>query len=161
MLVNSWDCKGNVPADEWFNMAHAYIEASELLFREMKTGRFSKTFCHGKTAIFLFEQSLEHFLKAGIICAGKQPRRTHNLTTLWESFQKLYPRKDYEWSGRIDEAIQTIPEQPPLEFSRYPNNRSGKDWLGNWSLDPDLWHEQVTAFRSDYNKLQSAISKTD
>lgn len=157
MSLYSWDYERTTSADEWFRMAHAYIEASDVLFAEMRDGRITGTFHHAKAAAFLFDQSLEHFLKASLIVAGDQITRTHDLGLLHARFLKLYPGKVFAWTGRIAEAAASVPNQPGSEFLRYPTDASGSEWVGHAHFDLELWHDQVRAFREDYSRLEPVI----
>ena len=138
-------------------MAHAYIEASDVLFGEMAAGRVNGTFHHAKAAAFLFDQSLEHFLKASLVVAGDRVTRTHDLGHLYARFKKLFPGKAFFWNGRIDEMTADAPNQPGAEFLRYPTDASGAEWLGHTHFDLDLWHNQVKAFRNDFRRLEPVV----
>jgi len=157
MSLYSWDYKRSTPADEWFRMAHAYIEASDVLFANLGDGGLSATFHHAKAAAFLFEQSLEHFLKGSLLVAGDRITRTHDLGSLYARFRKLFPGKSFSWTGRIDEVAAPIPTQPGSEFLRYPADASGAEWSGNAHFELAIWHPQVRAFREDYLRLEPLI----
>jgi HEPN domain-containing protein len=153
----SWDYEHTAPADEWFRMAHAFVEASDRLFTDMKDGRIAGTFHHGKAAAFLFDQSLEHFLKASLIVAGDGITRSHDLGSLYSRFRKRFPGKAFAWTGRIAEMAKSFPTQPANEFLRYPTDSSGVEWKGNTHCDLDVWCVQVKAFGEDFSRLEPRI----
>ncbi len=154
MSLFSWDYRRTTPADEWFRMAHAYIDASELTFASMVSGALPATYHHAKAGAFLFDQSLEHFLKAGLVLAGDKVTRTHHLPALFGRFQKLYQGSVFYWTGSIQYATNEIKSQPGSQFLRYPADASGQEWSGNTHFDLDIWHGEIKLFRADYRRLE-------
>jgi HEPN domain-containing protein len=151
--VFSWDLKGLSPADRFFHLARAYLDCSGHLFRSLNDKSLKRTFSHAQSAAFLFEHSVELFLKGAIIQALKRVANTHDLEHLYNEFRNLYPGKKFNFTARIDEVVTKDQARPYAEYSRYPIDTSGKLWPGNSHFDFDIWLKQLELFKKEYERL--------
>ncbi len=151
--ILSWDLEDLSIQQKYFHLAKAYLDSSITLFGMMITDSQLATFSHAQAAAHLFEQGLELFLKGALRQAGRNPGNTHDLAGLHRQFRNLYPGKRYEFTGRINEAVQEHPNQPHMEWTRYPIDQNGKAWRGNSFFNLDLWKDQTEAFRKDFDRL--------
>ena len=151
--VFSWDLEDLGIPQKYFHLAKAYLDSSITLFGAMIADSQPTTFSHAQAAALLFEQGLELFLKGALWQAGRNPGNTHDLAGLHGQFRNLYPGKRYEFTARIDEAVQEHPNQPHMEWTRYPIDQDGKVWRGNSHFILELWKDQMEAFRKDFDRL--------
>jgi len=152
--VFSWDLEDLSPSERFFHLAQAYIDSSRHLFRSLiDHSLVPATHSHAQAAAFLFQHSIELFLKGAIIQAGKKPANTHHLEQLHNEFKKLYQGRQFEFEGKIQEAVKTDPQLPIGEYCRYPSNNSGYLWPGNHHFNLEIWLEQVEFFKKDYERL--------
>jgi len=147
------------PASHWFALAKAYLDNSLYLFSGMREGSLNRSIYHAKAAAFLFEQSIELFLKAGIVQAGKEIPIHHDLEKLYQQFSNLYPGKRYEFRGSLQEAIHSDPNHPYPEFTRYPANRHGRLFNTPTHFSPDIWHEELCLFSQDYDRIEPLLKE--
>jgi hypothetical protein len=159
MSLFSWDYEADHPADEWFWMAHAYADASVALFESMTASQLPRTFHHAKVAAAAFDQGLELFLKGALVQAGERPPVTHSMGGILQRCRSLYPADALAFTGRVDEAVQSLPTQPVGQFLRYPVDRSAEPWPGHSHFDLELWLGQATSFRDDYRRLEPLLRR--
>jgi hypothetical protein len=152
--VFSWDLEDLSPSERFFHLAQAYVDSSRHLFKSLiDHSLVPATYSHAQAAAFLFEHSIELFLKGAIIQAGKGPAKTHYLEQLHNEFKNLYQGKQFEFEGKIQEAVKTDPQRPIGEYCRYPLNNSGELWPGNRHFTLEIWLEQVELFQKDFERL--------
>ncbi len=157
MDVFSWDLEDLSRPEKFFHLAQAYIDSSLYLFKGLAEKQLPVSYSHTQAAAFLFNHSLELFLKGAISQAGKDPKTTHNLESLHAEFKKLYPDKSFEFSGKIKEVVPNDPRRPHSEFDRYPIDNAGKPWPCNTHFTIEIWAEQIALFRDDYKRLVPLI----
>jgi HEPN domain-containing protein len=155
----SWHYEYCTEADHWFLTARAYLESAHHLLSEMIEKRANGTFHHVKVAASLLIHSVELFLKGGISQAGKKVPTIHHLNQLYGQFSKLYPGKEFEFSGAIADLVRPSSESPRNEFSRYPTDQSGSLWRGNCHFDIVTWFEQASRFLIDFKQLEPLIKQ--
>jgi HEPN domain-containing protein len=151
--VFSWDLEDLGIPQKYFHMAKAYLDSSKTLFCAMIADSQPATFSHAQAATLLFEHGLELFLKGTLWQAGRNPGNTHDLAGLRRQFRNLYPGKKYEFTAQIDEAVKEHPNQPHMEWTRYPIDQNGKVWRGSSHFTLELWKDQMEAFRKDFDRL--------
>ena len=86
MPVFSWDYEDLGEADYWFLMARAYFDSSFYLLAEMIRETYDRNYHRALVAVSLFNHSVELFLKAGIVQAGKKITSSHNLEQLYNQY---------------------------------------------------------------------------
>lgn len=161
IMVNSWELDGLSKADRFFNLALAYLECSHFLFKSIIDRSIKTTFSHAQSAGFLFEHSLELFLKGVITEAGRKPKNTHDLSKLYQEFKKLFPGDKSSFKGKIEEVCTKDAQRPYSEYNRYPIDRSGKLWSKPSFYDPNLWASQLNLFIEDYKSIMSRIKRAN
>src|SRR4051812_7912236 len=80
----------------FFRLASAYADSSHHVFQSIVDGSLAQTFSHAQSGHFLFDHSIELFLKGSILKAGKQIDNTHHLDQLYNFYRKLYPKKTFK-----------------------------------------------------------------
>jgi hypothetical protein len=153
----SWEYSDETGADELFRHARASVACSVALFAQLAAGALPQTFHHAKAAAFLFELSLEQFLKASLALAGNRPPASHDLQPLYNRYRKLYPGKRFAFDGRVDDAVRKEPARPADQFLRYPTDRAGQTWEGNQHFSLEFWRVQVSTFERDYARLEPLL----
>ncbi len=154
MSLFSADYKRLSAAEQWFTLATAYIDSSIKLFEAMREGSVHLDFPHAQVSAYLFIQSLELFLKAGIGISGNKVPGIHNNKQLYNQFKNLYPGKKYDFIGDIAGATIERPDCPESEFLRYPVDKSGAPWIPELDfVNFSTWCEQTRLFREDYHRL--------
>jgi len=157
MPVFSWDYEDLGEADRWFLMARAYFDCSYYLFTEMAKETFDRNYHRALVAVSQFNHSVELFLKAAIVRAGKKVTSTHNLEQLYKQYKKLYPGKKFEFEGEISSVIGPHQSTPYNEFARYPTDHAGQPWPGYTHVDIAIWYERLDAFHKDFERLEPLI----
>ena len=155
----SWDYEGLGEAVHWFLMAKAYLDCSIHLFSEMMDKKLKSSFHHAKVATMLFEHSIELFLKAGIVQAGQEVGKSHNLQELYNQFRKLYPGKKHQFEGDIVSAVRQISITPYNVYTRYPTDNFGQLWPGNTHIDLVIWYKQLCLFVKDFERLEPLLKE--
>ena len=153
----SWDYEEFSQSEIWFLMAKAYLDCSVNVFSEINNGTLTKSYYHAGVGAFLFEHSIELFLKASIVQAGKEVQGHHEIELHYKQFKNLYPGKKYEFNGRIEDIATIDENRPQSEFHRYPTDNSGMLWQVNTHFDLDIWLEQLKTFERDFDRLEPAI----
>ena len=138
-------------------MAKAYLDCGVNVFSDISNDSLTKSYYHASVGAFLFEHSIELFLKAAIVQAGKQVQSHHEIERHYKHYKNLYPGKKYDFNGRIEDIATKDEERPKSEFHRYPTDNSGMLWQVNTHFNIDIWADQLTAFVEDFDRLESAI----
>jgi hypothetical protein len=159
MSLFSWDYQDLPEADQWFLMARAYLDCSVKLFCQIRDGSLKQSYYHAGVGAFLFEHSVELFLKAAIVQAGKKVQAHHEIGMHYNQFKNLYPGNKYEFEGRINDVARSDSKRPHSEFHRYPTDNSGMLWQVNSHFDLEIWSEQLSLFAKDFDRLEPLIKE--
>lgn len=157
--VFSWNLRKLRRTERFFDLAQGYLDCSKHLFRSLEDEQLKKTFSHAQAAAFLFEHSLELFLKGAIIQARQSVTNTHILQQLYNEFRNLYPGKNFRFEGSIEEIVGRDASRPYPEYSRYPIDTSGNLWPENSHFEFEVWLEQLELFQKDYSNLIPLIKE--
>lgn len=170
----------------FFRLASAYADSSHQIVRSMLAGDLPQTFAHAQTIHFLFAHAVELFLKGAILKstdANEKPRRKqrgirptrsknrselrgihpteiethHHLQPLYNRYRNLYPKKKFDFTGRIVETVKENPKSPHSEFPRYPVDRKGNVWEGYNAYTLEMWLTETEQLREDFERLISQI----
>ena len=137
----------------FFRLATAYADSSHQIVRSMLAGDLPQTFAHAQTTHFLFGHAVELFLKGAILKSTGQIKKTHDLQPLYDSYRKRYPKKAFEFTGRILETVKQNPQSPHSEFPRYPVDRKGNVWQGYNAYALEAWLAETERLRQDLERL--------
>lgn len=137
----------------FFRLAVAYAESSRHIVRSMIDDKLPATFAHAQTTHFLFDHALELFLKGAIYKSTGQIEKTHHLQPLYGRYRNLYPKKKFELTGRILDAVKTDPASPHSEFPRYPVDTDGNIWQGYNAYTLEKWVVETDHLLADFNRL--------
>ena len=159
MPLFSWDYEDLGEADHWFLMARAYFDCSYYLLGEMLKERYDRNYHRALVAVSLFNHSIELFLKAGVIQAGKKTTSSHNLEQLYNQYKKLYPGKKFEYEAEISSIVAPHKNTPYNEFARYPTDHAGKPWPGYNHVDVAVWYDRFGAFQKDFDRLEPLMKE--
>lgn len=154
--ITSWQLDNLSLPGRFFHLAQAYLECSHYLFESLIDKSMRATFSHVQVAGFLFEHSLELFLKGAITQAGSKRTNTHDLNQLYNEFKNLYPSKKFQFKGKIEEICEKDKQRPYSEFQKYPVDKSGNLWVPSF-YDLHLWKSQLAFFKGDYERLIPVI----
>jgi HEPN domain-containing protein len=153
----SWDFDHLAFSDHWFLHANAYLCCSRHLLTEMIDGALNSSFHHAKVAVALFEHALELFLKAAIAQSGQKFPSTHRLNQLLGRYRVLYPGKQFEFTGKVDQFVSQSAQTPHNQYARYPADSNGNPWPGNTHIDLAIWHNEIEPFVQDFERLKPLI----
>ena len=137
----------------FFRLATGYAGSSHQLFKSILAGDLPQTFGHAQAAHFLFDHAVELFLKGAILKSTDKIEHTHCLEPLFKRYRKLYPKKEFEFTGRIAETVRHDRTSPHSEFPRYPIDRSGNVWSGYNAYSLETWLKQSEHLRDDLARL--------
>jgi hypothetical protein len=152
--VFSWELEPLSPSEHFLHLSGGYLESSIHLFEALADGSLSGTFSHARAAAFLFEHSVELFLKGAILRARGRVTSTHRLDDLHNEFRNLYPGKKFHFAGSIEDIVTPNSDRPYPQFSRYPVDSTGEPWRRcSVHLDLGTWLEELSQFKEDYNRL--------
>ena len=141
--------------------AQAFADTSTELFAAMAAGRFTRSWPRAKAAAFAFGHSLELFFKA-VLAQAKQPiPRTHDLQTLYMSFQKLCSGPEFAFSAPIAEFIDANKLKPFYLFLKYPEDETdiAKRWDASIHIDIVSWHRQIEQYAREIPRIWSAVKQ--
>ncbi|MBI2882984.1 MAG: hypothetical protein HYY11_03605 [Candidatus Methylomirabilis oxyfera] len=153
----SWDYDHLSLSEHWFRMACAYLDCSHHLLEAMIEERLASSFHHAKVAVAIFEHAVELFLKGAIAHADQSVPVHHKSTELLSQYRKLYPGKEFGFSGEIDQAVSQTEATPRNQYARYPQDLGGRPWPGHTHIDLSLWYRQVRCFKEDFDRLWPLI----
>jgi HEPN domain-containing protein len=139
----------------FFRLASAYADSSHQIVRSMLDDYLPQTFAHAQVTHFLFTHALELFLKGAILKSTgeiKRTKRPHDLRPLYRRYRKLYPKKEFDFTGRIAETIKQNPNSPHSEFPRYPDIE-GNVWEGHNAYTLETWLIETEHLREDFDRL--------
>ncbi len=163
ILPFSWDYDDYSVADHWFSLAWSYLNCSNLILSKMIDNEdLCSSFHYALVAGHIFEHSLELFFKGGIIQATKEkPPINHNIQDLFKKFRKLYPDKQFPLKGSFGglPAPSDKSKKPYGEFGRYPTDKSGNLWKGNYHLDLIKLYKQTCLYKEDFIRLRPLIKR--
>ena len=137
----------------FFRLATAYADSSSHLVQSMLVGDLPATFAHAQTSHFLFDHAVELFLKGAIHRSTGVIENTHDLQSLYGRYRNLYPKKMYELTGRIREAVRHNPNSPNSEFPRYPVDTDGNVWNGYNAYTLETWSTETQCLCNDLGRL--------
>ena len=137
----------------FFRLATAYADSSRHIVRSMLDGELPATFAHAQTTHFLFGHALEVFLKGAILKSTSKIEKTHHLQPLYERYRNLYPKKKFELTGRILDAVRSNPNSPHSEFPRYPVDTDGNIWQGYNAYTLETWITETQHLCDDLKRL--------
>ena len=140
----------------FFRLASAYADSSYQIVRSMLDDYLPQTFAHAQVTHFLFTHALELFLKGAILKSTgeiKRTKRPHDLQPLYRRYQKLYPKKEFDFTGRIAETVKQNPNSPHSEFPRYPVDIEGNVWEGHNAYTLETWLIETECLREDFKRL--------
>lgn len=157
MRSSSWDINERPLSERYFILAQSYIECSLSIFELILRESLNRTYSNGHSGALLFGHSLELFLKGSIIHAKGKVDNTHSLEGLYNEFKKTFPGKKIEFNGGIDDFIKGDKSKPYNEFFKYPIDRNGNVWFGNYFYDFEIWSNQLRIFKNDYERLLPLI----
>jgi len=159
MPVFSWDYEDLSEADRWFLMARAYFDCSYYLFSQMVQEKFDRNYHRALAAVSLFDHSVELFLKAAVVQAGKTIVPSHNLQQLYSQYSKLFPGKKFQFQGEIKSIVTPKSNTPHNEFARYPIDHTGRPWSGNTHIDLAIWYVRLAEFEKDFDRLEPLVKE--
>jgi hypothetical protein len=119
----------------------------------MLAGDLPQTFAHAQTTHFLFDHAVELFLKGAILKFTGKIQKTHNLQPLHKQYRKLYPKKAFEFTGRIHETVKENPQSPHSKFPRYRVDAKGNVWQGYNAYTLEEWLTETERLRQDLARL--------
>ena len=137
----------------FFRLAIAYADSSRHIVRSMLAGDLPATFAHAQTSHFLFDHAVELFLKGAILKSTGDIDNTHHLEPLYGRYRNLYPKKTFELTGRILDAVRSNPNSPHSEFPRYPVDTDGKNWKGYNAYTLETWAMETQHLCGDLHRL--------
>jgi hypothetical protein len=138
----------------FFRLASAYADSSHQIVRSMLAGDLPQTFAHAQTTHFLFAHAVELFLKGAILkSTGTIETHRHQLQPLYNRYRNLYPKKEFDFTGRIVETVKENPKSPHSEFPRYPMDREGIVWEGYNAYTLETWLTETEHLREDFERL--------
>lgn len=140
--------------ERWFRLANAYLDSSLHVFRSIVSGGLARDYYHAAVGGFLFEHSLELFLKAAILQAGSTVQGDHDLQRHYQQFQNLYPGKRFAFEGAIQDAAETDAARPKRKFHRYPGPKPNEAWGVSTHFTTEIWIAELERFQKDYARLQ-------
>jgi len=137
----------------FFRLATAYADSSHQIVRSMLAGDLPQTFACAQTAHFLFDHGVELFLKGAILKSTGAIELNHQLQPLYRRYRKLYPKKEFDFTGRIVETVKQNPQSPHSEFARYPVDSKGNVWEGHNAYTLETWLTETQHLREDFERL--------
>lgn len=137
----------------FFRLALAYADSSHQIVRSMLAGDLPQTFAHAQTTHFLFAHAVELFLKGAILKSTDAIETHHHLQLLYNRYRNLYPKKKFDFTGRIVETVEENPKSPHSEFPRYPVDSEGNVWEGYNAYTLETWLTETEHLREDFERL--------
>jgi hypothetical protein len=137
----------------FFRLASAYADSSDQIVRSMLASELPQTFAHAQTAHCLFAHAVELFLKGAILKSTGKIVIGHHLQPMYNRYRSLYPKKEFDFTGRIVETVRENPKSPHSEFPRYPVDSKGTVWEGYNAYTLETWLTETEHLREDFKRL--------
>jgi HEPN domain-containing protein len=148
------------PIDHLFRLSQAYLDCSNRLFHSLHASELPRTFDHVRAASFLFEHALELFLKGAIMSATGKQTFGHNLHDLYARFLAQYGDR-FTFESEIERFTELDPNSTRAEYSRYPFDKDGEDWVQGNSVSLQRAIVQTDALKRDFNRVIASICGTN
>jgi len=160
-FITTQDIDENSQAEHFVNHALAYLESAIFLLDNIEQKKFSESFYHAQVTAFLFQHSLELFLKGALLFHSPNYAKNHEPNGLYEDYKKIYCDKQYDFNSQIELAVKNDPHRPYSIYARYPFDKKDNYLWENFSLNVQRRLEFLNGVLSDFKRIinQIKISK--
>lgn len=133
--ITTDDIESNSPAEHFVNHALAYLESAVFLLENIEKKTFSDSFYHAQVTAFLFQHSLELFLKGALLFQSTKYEKNHKLKNLYDSYKAIYSDERFAFNSQIDLAVKEDPDRPYSIYARYPYDKNDNFLWKGFSLN--------------------------
>ena len=149
---------------QYATYALAYLDSAQRLCGVLARSHRKATFERGAVVHYLAAHSIELFLKGAILRRAAAEKLTHDLDHLHKRYKKLYPEKRYKLENPFqtnypdgmssaDKRMLKALTPPTDQLFRYPNDRDGNPWIGAHGIQANLFQQQLTTLRQEFEHL--------
>ncbi len=153
------DLNETTTAGDFLNLAKAYIHSALHLLMAMKVNNFPDNFYTVQVSSFLFQHSVELFLKGAIFLASGALSTHHNLDQLYTQFKNYFPTDSFPFMGPISTVVKKDTNRPYSFYARYLVDKAQKRLWQNMSVHLEKRITVLQTFESDYCRLIPLIER--
>ncbi|WP_321958121.1 HEPN domain-containing protein [Paraburkholderia bannensis] len=166
------DLPGKSEASQMLWLSSAYAEAARVLVESMVADDFGRYHANVRVIMHLCRHALELFLKGAIgLAQGNIPRRTHDLSSLFEQYKALYPSSRYHFPFPFPEQVFLSDDFFPETIAqfhkthdqrfRYPSDFKGNPFDNFESFDFTQQAEAIGNFWQQLHLIGVGIAWND
>ncbi len=164
-MIHSEKFQGLPIEDQYFSLAHGYLEGSRVLCEAMLNDDYAPQYSHTRIILHLCRHAVELFLKGAISSATKsQPPQTHHLANLVIEYERVLPGSEFRFDvpfgiespgtpDFFDDLADSLHKTLDQRY-RYPTDRNGKPFSEPAGFIPSM-------FMSDLETLSNAFSQVE
>ena len=177
MLVDSEIVPLSTP-EKFLAFSEAYLDSAVRLCSVLARSTKKATYARGTVVLYLTCHATELFLKGAILKKAPEEKigKTHDLESLCNRYQKLYPGKKYDlevpltfeepdFTGiepdkvkELKVIIKMIKENNPQDQRyRYPQNKNLELWNGPAGIEPSSFLTQLKQLRERFDCVSHHI----
>lgn len=167
-MLHSSEIDGLCVSEQYFSLAHSYLEGSRVLCEAMVSDNYSPQYSNSRVILHLCRHAIELFLKGAISkTRNGQPPKTHNLVNLVKEYEQALPGENFRFEvpfgvetlGNLEllpELVALIGEHHKTldQRYRYPTDSAGKPFSG-----AEGFHARI--YLSDLDRLSKSLLKVE
>lgn len=172
-LVSDAEVRGLPVPDRLFMFARAYLESAEALCCQLASAPEKCTWANGAVVLMLSAHATELFLKSALLHRMPQDdvwSRGHSITRLTEDYRLHFTEAEFTWEVpfRVEVPVGLTPEElsvletlrdaPPSILYRYPVDKTGQDWRGLYSFEPNSFLPVLEKLQNDFTRIRSLLA---
>lgn len=153
--------------DQYFKLAHGYLEGSIKLCEAMIKGDYALEYSNSRVVLHLCRQAVELYLKGAIYAAtNTHPKLGHRLDKLFVKYRELLPEAQFYFDIPFGFENANVPEEVITRFHetldqryRYPNDVKGVSFSGLEGFIPTLYITELKKLSMFFINIELEIKK--
>ena len=168
--IYSYEFKELEVVDQYFSLAHAYLNGSKVLCASILRDDSEATFPDTRVVLHLCRQAIELFLKGAICNITGENKEGHNLDILIAEYEQVLPDAQFhfdvpfgiETSGTQNsniEAEEWVKRYPWTldQRHRYPTDKNGNSFTGWESFIPLMYMSTLEGLSAAFLLVESHL----
>jgi len=158
--------------DQYFSLAHAYLNGSKVLCATILSDDSKATFPDTRVVLHLCRQAIELFLKGAICNITGENKEGHNLDILIAEYERVLPDTQFHFDvpfGIVTpgtqnsniEAEEWVKRYPWTldQRHRYPSDKNGNSFTGWESFIPLMYMSTLEGLSAAFLLVESHLGR--
>jgi hypothetical protein len=176
-MIHSQEFQDLTIADQYFKLAHGFLEGSKELCDAMLKGDYTPDYPQTRVILHLCRQAIELFIKGAVYCdQTNQTIEGHNLKTLNDEYKKKFPEPQFQFeipfgfenteTPKLCKKIQKIITEKIRYFyatldqsHRYPTDNKGNSFSNPEGFIPTMFASTIEKLAKDFSRIELEIKK--